>query len=77
MQNYIKFSLTLFPPPGSSHILGQGIVGKSSRKMVRSLSSQIKAILQPENSKLRLSRFFISSPFLYIWISYLGYESAC
>ncbi len=37
------------PPPGSSYILGQGMVGISSQDS-RSLSSQSKAVLQPENS---------------------------
>ena len=52
MQNYIRFSLTLFPPPGNSHILGQGIVVLSSRSMVKILSPQNKAILQPWKSIL-------------------------
>ncbi len=59
MQNYIRFSLTLFPPPGSSHILGQGMFALSSRKMVKSLSPQNKAILQPVKSDI--SSFIFSS----------------
>ena len=52
MQNYIRFSLTIFPPPGNSHMLGQGISSLSSRKIVKTLSPQIKAILQPWKSIL-------------------------
>ena len=52
MQNYIRFSLALFPPPGNSHILGQGMLALSSRKIVKTLSPQIKAILQPWKSIL-------------------------
>ncbi len=55
MQYYIRFSLTLFPPPGSSHILGHGIFSLSSRKMVKILSSQKRAILQPVKSEISIS----------------------
>ncbi len=55
MQYYIRFSLTLFPPPGNSHILGQGMLDLSSRKIVKILSPQKRAILQPVKSVISIS----------------------
>ena len=69
MQNYIRFSLTLFPPPGNSHMLEQGILSLSSRKMVKICLSQIKAILQPVKSIL------LSNNSMMMTFSYHNYYS--